>query len=270
MNNLPPPTQKRPEVGYVLLEKCDVVLPSSTSTTAGVWYNVDIQPGTNLANDIDDNNDCEFAPCDLVLQPSFTTNDKSMDINDNNIILSNANEIIPFNGLLSEMSINEIDINGNNIKLSSTSRRSDASLLAGLCIEIDAQALQFEQQKSDLEEEDDSIHLRQLRTANVQIMFWKDNDKDRDQTLSTGVDGETQPSPHHSVFDMSMDSDNSEDDTIEELVKIKASMLVTFSLPIQPNDGAIGNHISGGNESMNKTKCKMLSSGLQLLGSIIR
>ena len=266
MNNLPPSTQKRQEVGFVLLEECEVLCKSTHSTTAGEWYNVDIQSGTNLTNSIDDNNDCEFAPCDLVLQSSSTTtNDKSMGINDNNIILRNANEIIPFNGLLSEMSINEIDINSN----SSTSRRSDASLLAGLCIEIDSQALQFEQQKSDLDEEND-IHLRQLRTANVQIMFWKGNDKDRDQALSTGDEEETQPSPHHSVFDMSMDNDNNSEDDIEELVKMKASMLVTFSLPIQPNDGDRGNHISGGNESMNKMKCKMLSSDLQLLGSIIR
>jgi len=244
MNNLPPSTQKRQEVGFLLLEECEVLCSSTYSTTAGVWYNIDIQSGTNLTNDIDGHNDCEFAPCDLVLRPSSTTTN---DINDNNNILSNANEILPFNGLLSEMSINEVDINGN----SSTSRRSDASLLAGLCIEIDAQADVFEQQKSDLDEENDSMHLRQLRAANVQIMFWESN---------------------HSAFDMSKDSyDSNSEDNIEELVKMKASMLVTFSLPIQPDNVGSEIHTSGRNKSKKKTtKSKMLSSGLQLIGSVIR
>jgi len=273
MNNLPPPTQqKRQEVGYVLLEKCEVLCSSTHSTTAGVWYNVNIQPGTNLTNAIDGGDECAFAPCDLVLQPSSAAStDKSMDINDNNIIFRNANEIIPFNGLLPEMSINEIDVNGNNIKSSSTTKRSDASLLAGLCIEIDAQADAFEQQNSDLDDENDDIHLRQLRTESVQIMFWKGNDKDGDQALSTGVDGETQPNPHHSIFDMSVDSDSNSEVDVEELVKMKASMLVTFSLPIQTDGNGGSGNVSGSIGKKKKTsKSKMLSSGLQLLGSVIR
>ena len=114
--------QQMEEVGYVLLEECDVFIPSnhlrSATVESSVWHDINISCNDHGEITTDD------TVCDLVLQPS---NSESGD----KIVWSNTNQITPFNGLLSEIVIDKFN------------RRSDASLLLGLAVEINNQAAQY-------------------------------------------------------------------------------------------------------------------------------
>lgn len=261
------------EVGYVLLEECDVLIPGcAVGPPAGMWYNVDLQAPPDKSDKSDklckgggfsgSNDD----GCDLVLQPCFSSTDDAKPI----ILLVNATEIIPFNGLL------EITAQTDKATRKSKKRRSDASLLAGLALEINQQANHFQRQNSynddssiELGEKDDGLHLRHLRTENVQIMFWEEEASCKDTKKQwLQLDNETdQDSANEAPNDQHL-----------QTKRVRASLLVTFSLPMQENGTQINNNMSSGeNESRvkrkaskSKRKDKIISSGHQLIGSIIR
>lgn len=215
------------EVGYVLLEECDVFIPSnrlrSAAVDSSVWHDINISCNDHGEITTDD------TVCDLVLQPS---NSESGD----KIVWSNTNQITPFNGELSEIVIDKFN------------RRSDASLLLGLAVEINNQAAQT---ASELAGDNDNLHFRQIHAEKMQIMFW-------------GV------AP---AVDMNAQIDNEvEDDKnypLQQTIRVKASLLITFSLPTcRTNSNTLLGE--GQTTKKSKTKTKMLSTGQQLLGSIIR
>ncbi len=202
------------EVGYILLEECEVLCVdpaksdqaakcASNAASAAVWYELDLR-GDGSTNGVDkdqqDNLELPDDGCDLILQP-IPPSDCS---DGKHLSWTNANALIPFNGLTSEIPIDE----------SRKKRRSDASLLVGLAVEINNQAHQFQQETLQCgganPESGESLHLRHLTMENAQIMFWGDGEPINSQSIDKN--GE---------YDSSMRT------------RKKASLLITFSLPKQ-------------------------------------
>ncbi|KAL7538788.1 hypothetical protein ACHAXR_010846 [Thalassiosira sp. AJA248-18] len=289
---------QRQEVGYVLLEECEVLIPANAlyhSVASPVWHSVDMQssPTSTTCNGgiMGEAKGCpglpdDTASCDLVLQPSCASMDSKPMASSDNISWRSATDITPFNGLLSEI----IAVNGSTASVAkkksnndehsdehsdglaaaaaaTPKRRSDANLLIGLAVEIDREADDFQQQqimahdKSSIESgggNDNNPHLRQLRMENVQVLFW-----------------EEAPSCNSKPSKLQFDNEMDDESTIaqDELTRMQASLLVTFSLPIheQQRSSPSGdqNNVPK-KKSEQKNKSKILSSGFQLIGSIIR
>ena len=298
---------KRQEVGYVLLEECNVLIPSNATCHTTVdpqnaYHSINIQGMDNNYKDISVicegdgcNNNINRDGCDdLILQPRLFKDNRSNNMNIEDEIdkkftswESVNGSITPFNGLLSEIYIcEEESMNNTKKRKKSTSsftsnsssspsssrrrrRRSDASLLVALSVEINNQADEYEEQlRSSISSINDpssrdnnNLHLRQLRTKDIQIMFW----------------GEDEPSLSNTQGNLNVQFDNEKDDTPccsgDGFVRMKASLLVTYSLPIIYDDDQnavpLGEEHNEGRKQIPK-KVKRLSSGHQLLGSIIR
>lgn len=247
------------EVGYILLEECEVLCVdpaksdqaakcASNAASAAVWYEVDLRTGDGSTNGVDkdqqDNLELPDDGCDLILQP-IPPSDCS---DGKHLSWTNANALIPFNGLTSEIPIDE----------SRKKRRSDASLLVGLAVEINNQAHQFQQETLQCgganPESGESLHLRHLTMENAQIMFWGNGEPINSQSIDKN--GE---------YDSSMRT------------RKKASLLITFSLPKQaysnnPNPLSSEERLKEmqSKKTKPKSKLKMLSSAYQLVASIIR
>ncbi|KAL7548569.1 hypothetical protein ACHAWF_011856 [Thalassiosira exigua] len=249
----------RSEVGYILLEECQVLVPTnlprrhgdaatSSSVTSPkdreaappLWSNVDLQGEGGLPKSNLDKND----GCDLVLHPT----------NGNLSSWRSATKVDPFNGLLSEIVVAGAT-NNNSSVLADKQRRSDASLLAGLAIEINRQEDDYSQQKTA------GIHMRHLRVHQVQVMFWENAACNKQDELDDDA----------SII--CLDDDVNEKYSSGQLRRAKASMLLTFSLPIhEPNSSPSleDKDCAPKKKSKARAKAKMLSSGHQLVGSIIR
>ena len=227
---------RRQEVGYVLLEECEVVIiPDcneedellSNKNDIGTWHTVDLKsPSCN------NNNHCDDAVLDLpkdivqrelVLRPPNQNNRSSFEA---------AYAIAPFHGLL----------------LDSSKKRCDASLLAGLAIEIDNQSLFYNnhqhhhnfsrhggEEQQSLEHYDD---IRFLSMESAKIMFLEDISNTANTTCLGSI----------------------------QYKRIRVAFLITFSFPVIQNDTTY-NSIKQSNNSSGK---KVLSSAFQLIGSIIR
>ena len=277
--------RQQEEVGYVLLEECHILIPKNvhddniiSSSQVQVWHGINIQQKDDTINNCKDDDDGISInnffgedgydnDNDLILQPSRVPSDS----NNNNYCWENVNEILPFNGLLSEIYISSSELpssivainnakkrksnNRNEDKKLPPIRRSDASLLVGLSVEINNQADNYYEQQQPISGDDsgidnsDNLHLRQLRTSDIKVMFWGEEEEDESSLSNTKCS--------------------------EKFVRMKASLLVTYSLPIIYDHQ---NAVSSAGKSDNK-KCsshnvpkkeKRLSSGYQLLGSIIR
>ena len=273
-------TLRQQEVGYVILEECHVLIPKNvhdddniSSSQVQVWHGINIQQKDDTINYCKDDDDgISFNNyfgedgydnvCDLILQPSRVPSDST----NNDYCWENVNEVHPFNGLLSEIytSSSELPSIANAKKRKSNNRnedkksppkrrRSDASLLVGLSVEINNQADNYYEQQQPISGDDsgiensDNLHLRQLRTSDVKVMFWGEEEEDESSLSNTKCS--------------------------EKFVRMKASLLVTYSLPIIYNQNAVssaGKSDNEGSSSHVPKKEKRLSSGYQLLGSIIR
>lgn len=275
-------------MGYILLEECEVLLPdqsyqagpSSSSAddtsisnsavddgnaSAGNWYTL------HLESDSIENSKEE----DVILRYSDGLNDLMLKpfLGSKNTSLSwrSATEIAPFNGLISEITTNHSS--SKTPTNEPLQRRSDASLLLGLALEINQQADMFKHEISrehtygkygQLDSNEGNykyLHLRSLRVENIQIMFWESsgeqsNNSDDDEGTS---DESTSNTPHKAG----------------SWKRVKASLLVTFSLPKDRDDNSATspsphneyNHLK---KAKAKKKSKMLSSAIQLVASIIR
>lgn len=252
----------RQEVGYVLLEECEVLvditsravessaadntLASGSHLSTGIWYDIYLNSAAGVTHkdiDVASSTDGSF---ELVLRP-------------NNKSFTNTNKISPFNGLMSEI------FNGQPVtksKRKSTRRRSDASLLLGLGLEINQQANQFEQEVTSSASDTDAVrsqYLRHIQMKNIQIMFWEGCEQNS-RLEDTFVLEETTDESN---------SDNSEMQHPSAGKRMKASLLVTFSLPKHDNT-TLGESQEETHGTRTKSKSKRLSSALQLLASIIR
>jgi hypothetical protein len=255
------------EVGYVLLEECEVLVmditpsfvdasttdeeasSSDDSTSPFQWHDIDIRSvpiGECMSDNSDDGRD-------LILRPS--KNDTGI----KHRSWENVNEILPFHGLISEV------INHESKK---QYRRSDASLLLGLGIEINKQSDQFLQELSrgeDSSMDGNDVNLRHLRMTNAQIVFWQSNDGAKPG--DAGIMQDKSDEENQSSSSVSQESSSS------SMKRVKASMLVTFSLPIDVCHGYSSTTKSVGelkNVQTKKAKTKSLSTAIQLLASIIR
>ena len=205
MNEQPTTQQmlRQQEVGYVLLEECHILIPKNVReddniSSSRVWQDINIQKDDSI-NNCKDDDDISFNNFfgedgydndnDLILQPSCVPSDS----NNNDYCWENANEILPFNGLLSEIYTSNSELpssivaNTNATKRKSNNRnedeklppirRSDASLLVGLSVEINNQADSCYERQQPISGDDsiggDNLHLRQLRTSDVKVMFCK-------------------------------------------------------------------------------------------------
>lgn len=248
-------TMQRREVGYVLLEDCEVILIEEENNNdnpradeqpqLGVWQSVELQSPSSLHDD--SNADL---PSDLVHRELILRVEKN-----NTTTLRAAYAISPFNGVLSEITA----MTQNNHSSSSEAgqensvkrRRSDASLLAGLALEINNQSLAKQPYNNEIiaDEIRTSDDFRFLQMETAQIIFQANNDMksefDNEKIMGTNC-------THR---------------------RIRASFLITFSFPIHVNTGN-----DTGNESMilnskqqrNNGGKKVLSTAFQLIGSIIR
>lgn len=224
---------QRREVGYVLLEECEVIILIDNNDKPRlpeqpVWQNVELQSPSSSEND----NHCDL-PTDLVHRELVLRQE-------NDTTLRSGFAISPFNGVLSEITATQI-INslspGEQQDSSEKRRRSDASLLAGLALEINNQSLANQKHNENADERRTSDDLRFLQMETAKIIFQADKAEfDNEKKMDTNC-------AHR---------------------KIRASFLITFSLPIQYNA-----EIGTGNESMILGK-KNLSTAFQLIGSIIR
>ncbi len=222
---------RRQEVGYVLLEECQVVvIPAGneedellSNNDIGAWHTVDLKsPSYN------DNNHCDDDVLDL--PKDIVQHDLVLRPKQNRSSFVAAYAISPFHGLL----------------LDSSKERCDASLLAGLAIEIDNQSLINNHQQhhnvshhggeehQPLEHHDD---IRFLSMESVKIMFLEDISKAATTCHSGSI----------------------------QCKRIRVAFLVTFSFPVIQNDT-----IYNSKQSNNSGGKKALSTAFQLLGSIIR
>ncbi|KAL9186138.1 hypothetical protein ACHAXT_005376 [Thalassiosira profunda] len=217
----------RQEVGYILLEECEVLIPAGASietAESGVWHDVDSQPALK-SNKVGMDERCDLLDsCDLILQPCSSIGE----LDGRNLRWRSAGEIAPFNGLLSEIAV--------KISALSSKRRSDASLLAGLAVEINDQAGHYQSSAS--------LHLRDVRMENLQTMFW--GEASRNTSTALQFDSEVEES--------------------QRWKRMQASLLMTFSLPLREERQNDAN----GKAPQPSGKSKTLSSAHQLLGSIIR
>ena len=341
----------RQEVGYILLEECEVLIddrtcrsstrPYSKNPESGVWYDVDLQSTPEIhqgkgASEFPNGSSSDA--CDLVLRPCAnfeavsdqSINNEKQDSSKCTIMWKSATEILPFNGLLSEMIINSSSILtssnensnsqgtdaaasapkkdyassqehesktneniANNTSPTSSKTRSDASLLAGLAVEINRQGHLFTRQKDDLHSSSthdkaggiiaskggsiiEGGNLRFLQIENASIMFLEEKPIQESHMNSHFVGEKNEESSSASTLH-----------PCEKLMRMRASFLITFSLPVRGcNNGSL--HIDERNNTNNsqtmgenfvsssKEKAKarikdtILSSAYQLLGSIIR
>ena len=221
-------------MGYVLLEECEVVviIPDGneedellSNNDIGTWHTVDLKsPSCNNNNYCDDavlDLPKNIVRRDLVLRPKQNRSSSFVA----------AYAISPFHGLL----------------LDSSKERGDASLLAGLAIEIDNQSLFYNHQQhhntasqhggdeqQPLEHYDD---IRFLSMESAKIMFLEDISK----ATTTCHNGSIQ------------------------YKRIRVAFLITFSFPVIQNDTTYNSK-----QSNNSGGKKVLSTAFQLLGSIIR
>lgn len=234
-------------MGYVLLEECEVILLiesnddkascAETETSlpiTGEWLNVDLQelPGDisrcNLPSEINDR--------ELVLRLEQRSNSTTS--------LRAACAISPFHGVLSDITASQNNSSPSEKQHSSKKRRrSDASLLAGLALEINNQSFVNQQHYIINAAEGNTIDdLRYLQIDTAQICFHEDKNN-----ITAEFDNETK-------------------ETTSEHRRMRASFLVTFSFPIQGNEESILSHT----KQHQRSGRKVLSTALQLVGSIIR
>lgn len=264
---------RRSEVGYVLLEECEVVLvdeapshqydkdddddndggdevasanqqPATQGTKLGTWYKVDLyKPNNEIGPQSNPNNN------DLVLYPSVEGND---------ISFKSFTPILPFNGLMPE--IITVGSSSTTTTANSTKTRSDASLLAGLALEVTRQACGNTGGNDEGSGSGKSINLRHLQMQSVQLVFL----------------GRAQ-----------INSNSSNNLELEGSARMRASLLITFSLPmhhVSSGESSVGssdtanesgaNCNGGGAKRRRRTKTNsktvVLSPAQQLIGSIIR
>ena len=235
-------------MGYVLLEECEVILliesnddKASCAETSlpitGKWQNVELQelPG----NDSSCNVPSEIVDRELVLQLEKRSNSTATS-------LRAACAIEPFHGVLSEITASHNNNSSLSEKQQSSKkrRRSDASLLAGLALEINNQSLVNQQHYITNAAEGNTIDdLRYLQIDTAQIIFHGDKNN-----ITTEFDNETK-------------------ETFPEYRRMWVSFLITFSFPTHTNEESIVSHNTKQQQSSGR---KVLSTALQLVGSIIR
>ena len=260
----------RHEVGYVLLEECEILLLTDLSSPSvdaafAEWYNLSLRSDSagNQNGEDDEANGASHlndGGRDLILRPciSAAANSES-----NSNSWTNATSIIPFNGLVSEVAIEKPSQTlTNNESPFDLKRRSDASLLVGLALEINQQQEQGSTQHNGesngkLEGNGGRFHLRQLRMESAQVMFWEHYLHNSENANNTAM--------------------SAQESSSSTVTRTKASILVTFSLPnhtqnINPGIMACGKDLNHVQTIMAKPryKAKVLSTAHQLIGSIIR
>lgn len=310
----------RREVGYILLEECQIVITNrgasevcglgcgDTGSTKpnfrlGAWYDVDLfsEPPLVLA----ENENIPSDGCDLVLYPRFcqdqyaSTSDSPVE---NHVTsFATATSILPFHGLISETIVKkkfpsndpfpqdattgvskQNKSEKNSTAVEETRTRSDASLLAGLALEVNRQGYQYEIENSSLKlppSRDDLVHskgrneiessdFRFLRPENAMIMILEEVSFERSNFK-----------PENMVEKIRTHQPAS--------ITVRASFLVLFSLPLKqsaPNKNTsnpintsrnIQNSLPfeknlNNKEKANNKKKFSLSAALQLVGSMIR
>lgn len=229
------------EVGYVLLQECEVILMEEVNDTdkpradeyqpmLGVWQSVELQSPSSSNHDNHYDLPAGIVHNELVLRP------------EKNNTLRAAHVISPFNGVLSEITATQ---NSSSSGEQDKRRRSDASLLAGLALEINNQSLS-KQRYNEIADEQTSDDFRFLQMESAQINFHANNWK--------------------------KEFDNEKMETNFAYRKIQASFLVTFSFPINDNTGvdADNESITFNSKQRRNSGKKVLSTAFQLIGSIIR
>mmetsp|Transcript_19166 Transcript_19166/g.39273 ORF Transcript_19166/g.39273 Transcript_19166/m.39273 type:complete len:1020 (+) Transcript_19166:46-3105(+) len=312
--------RQRREVGYILLEECHIVITNRGATEVfglggggagspqpnfrlGAWYDVDLfsEPPPVLA----ENDNIPSDGCDLVLYPRFyqdqyaSTSDSPVE---NHVTsFATATSILPFHGLIFE-TIAKKNFPSNDLfpqdattatskqnksaknsrAVEETRTRSDASLLAGLALEVNRQGYQFELEHSLLKlppSRDDVVHskggneiensdFRFLRPENAMVMILDEVSFERSNFKSEKMVEKIRTHQPASIT-------------------VRASFLVLFSLPLKQsipnnhisnpintsgniqNSRTIGNNPNHNTKANNKKKYS-LSSALQLVGSMIR
>eukprot|EP00804_Cyclotella_cryptica_P023714 CCRYP_017271-RB/>CCRYP_017271-RB protein AED:0.03 eAED:0.03 QI:232/1/1/1/0.75/0.77/9/691/1469 len=273
----------RQEVGYVLLEECEILLVMDAfspcvDAALAEWYHVSLRSDSTSNRDVEqgEENHLSNEGCDLILRPCISSD---ADSESSSHAWTNATHIIPFNGFVSEMSLENPSqkicdsyhppITKNDESPFSLKRRSDASLLAGLAMEINEQQEKGSSQHGDDPHEKNGrssggSHLRQLRMEKAQVMLWENYSQISENASRTDMSAQMHPAS---------DRENSS----LTYTRTKASLLVTFSLPNHPQN-IYSNIISLGddrnhartNGAKSICKDKMLSTAHQLIGSIIR
>ena len=223
-------------MGYVLLEECEVILIENNDKSCakkslpiiGEWQNVELQ---DLQSSPD--NDCCNLPSEIV--------DRELVLRlENCTTLRTAYAISPFHGVLSEITASQNSPPSEKQHSSKKRhRRSDASLLAGLALEINNQSLFDQQHYNEAAEESALDDLRYLQMGTAQIIFHANN--------------------------VTSEFDNEKKETTSEHRRMLASFLITFSFPIQDNESMILH-----SKQQQSNGRKVLSTALQLIGSIIR
>ena len=212
-------------MGYVLLEECEVILIGNNTSKPCAKPKIGVWQTVELLSP----SSSEAVSFDL--SEDVARRELILRL-ENSTKLWTAYNISPFNGLISEITATR----NKYVKKSSSEnrRRSDASLLAGLAFEINSQSLMYQHQTSH-EITSDDLRLLQMETAKIIFHVWS-NDNDE-----TGYDSIN-----------------------ENERRMRASFLVTFSLPIT---GSKSPTIQLKQQKKGK---KVLSSAFQLLGSLIR
>ena len=233
----------RSEVGYILVEECVVLVtdaspgcpPVSTSSSV-VWHDIDIQSSKHSQhnNNADDNiakkeDECSYN--NLVLTPACS---KSMNTTNgtygNDNIKENAIEedddkitcpsswsltfdVKPFDGLMSQI-IQNTASNSSGVR-----RRSDASLIVGLAMAINqCYATTMESDDRHHKNKSSDIHFMDLRTESVHILFHSIIEEEEECIVNNETD-------YYKPTNQS-----------QQFIKVKASLLLTFSLPTTPTN----------------------------------
>lgn len=149
---------KRREVGYILLEECEIILIGNSHPNIGVWQNVELLSAPSFSED----NNVDVAHRELILR------------SENDTTLRTAYNIPPFGGVLSEITATQKSSSKNDNESSENRRRSDASLLAGLALEINNQSLAY-QRHNENSDERASDDLQLLQLAATKIIFHASN-----------------------------------------------------------------------------------------------
>lgn len=222
----------RSEVGYILVEECDVLVtdaapccPPLSSLSSVVWHDIDIQSSRHSQHNNDDIAKKDECSCNnLVLTPSYGTNG-----NDNikkNVVEEDDDEITcpsswsltfdvkPFDGLMSQI-INNTAVSSSS---SGVRRRSDASLIVGLAVAINQCCTTTMECNQQHKNRSSDVHFIDLRTESVQILFHNNiEDKEEEECIVNNETNYYKPTNQSQQF-----------------IKVKASLLLTFSSPTTP------------------------------------